>query len=71
MGFEELRSGKKRLWGIQSLLRRKQVDSDRVRRQEGGHQLAKELSVLQLVAIGIGNFESSSLSRSWLLVGVL
>ncbi|KAL0926411.1 hypothetical protein M5K25_002641 [Dendrobium thyrsiflorum] len=55
MGFEELGNGKERRWGIRSLLRRKQVDSDRVKTQDGGHQLAKELSVLQLVAIGVGS----------------
>jgi cationic amino acid transporter 1 len=36
---------------MRALMRRKQVDSDRVR-AAGGHQLAKELSVTQLVAIG-------------------
>ncbi|KAE8814506.1 NEP1-interacting protein-like 1 [Hordeum vulgare] len=36
--------------GIRVLLRRKQVDSDRAR-AAGGHQLAKELSVMQLIAI--------------------
>lgn len=39
---------------MRALMRRKQVDSDRVR-AAGGHQLAKELSVTQLVAIGVGS----------------
>jgi hypothetical protein len=40
-------------WGgrFRSLMRRKQVDSDRVR-AEGQPQLAKELNVPELVAIG-------------------
>jgi len=37
--------------GFRSLMRRKQVDSDRVR-AEGQPQLAKELNVPELVAIG-------------------
>ena len=37
--------------GFQSLMRRKQVDSDRIR-AEGQPQLAKELNVPELVAIG-------------------
>ncbi|PKU81877.1 DNA (cytosine-5)-methyltransferase CMT2 [Dendrobium catenatum] len=53
MGFEKLGNGKERRRGTRSLLRRKQVDSYRVKAQEGGHQLAKELSVHQLVAIGV------------------
>jgi hypothetical protein len=36
--------------GVRSLIRRKQVDSVRVKRR--GQQLAKELSVLHLIAIG-------------------
>ncbi|PKA50914.1 Cationic amino acid transporter 2, vacuolar [Apostasia shenzhenica] len=55
MGFEELGSGRERPWRIQSLMRRKQVDSNRGKAEGGGHQLAKELSVLQLVAIGVGS----------------
>ncbi|XP_077240741.1 cationic amino acid transporter 2, vacuolar-like [Tasmannia lanceolata] len=39
--------------GFQCLIRRKQVDSDHVK--QGGQQLAKELSVLQLIAIGVGS----------------
>lgn len=55
MGFEEVRSSRVEGWaGIRSLIRRKQVDSDRPRAAGGGHhQLAKHLSVPQLVAIGI------------------
>ncbi|KAJ0982564.1 hypothetical protein J5N97_010819 [Dioscorea zingiberensis] len=41
--------------GIRSLMRRKQVDSDRSKAAHGGHQLAKALSVPQLVAIGVGS----------------
>ncbi|XP_042485577.1 cationic amino acid transporter 2, vacuolar-like isoform X2 [Macadamia integrifolia] len=40
-------------WGFRSLMRRKQVDSAHAK--EEGHQLAKELSVLQLIAIGVGS----------------
>ena len=36
--------------GLRSLMRRKPVDSDRVRAE--GQQLAKELNVLELIAIG-------------------
>lgn len=38
--------------GMRSLIRRKQVDSVHVK-SEGHHKLAKELSILQLLAIGI------------------
>jgi hypothetical protein len=37
--------------GVRALMRRKQVDSVRAR-AAGAHQLRKELSVLQLIAIG-------------------
>ncbi|XP_057954367.1 cationic amino acid transporter 2, vacuolar-like [Malania oleifera] len=40
-------------WGFGSLIRRKQVDSVHVKSE--GHQLAKELSVLHLIAIGVGS----------------
>lgn len=40
--------------GVKGLFRRKQVDSDRLR-AEGHHQLAKALSVSQLIAIGVGS----------------
>uniref|UniRef100_A0ACD5X3R1 Uncharacterized protein n=1 Tax=Avena sativa TaxID=4498 RepID=A0ACD5X3R1_AVESA len=50
MGFEEAAGG----GGIRALLRRKQVDSDRAR-AAGGQKLAKELSVTQLIAIGVGS----------------
>ncbi|XP_078177769.1 cationic amino acid transporter 2, vacuolar-like [Carex rostrata] len=40
--------------GVKGLFRRKQVDSDRLR-AEGHHQLAKTLSVSQLIAIGVGS----------------
>ncbi|PUZ37731.1 hypothetical protein GQ55_9G144200 [Panicum hallii var. hallii] len=40
--------------GFRCLMRRKQVDSDRVR-AEGQAQLAKELNVPELVAIGVGS----------------
>ncbi|XP_042387510.1 cationic amino acid transporter 2, vacuolar-like [Zingiber officinale] len=55
MGFEE-GIGKERGGvgvGYQFLTRRKQVDSKRAR-ADVGHQLAKALSVSQLVAIGVG-----------------
>uniref|UniRef100_A0A0E0MPR5 Cationic amino acid transporter C-terminal domain-containing protein n=1 Tax=Oryza punctata TaxID=4537 RepID=A0A0E0MPR5_ORYPU len=51
MGFED---GGGRGGAMRALMRRKQVDSDRVR-AAGGHQLAKELSVTQLIAIGVGS----------------
>lgn len=38
-------------WGFGSLIRRKQVDSIHVRR-EGHTQLARKLSVVDLIAIG-------------------
>lgn len=38
--------------GVRALMRRKQVDSDRARPGGSSHQLRKELSVTQLVAIG-------------------
>lgn len=41
--------------GVKGLFRRKQVDSDRLR-AEGHHQLAKTLSVSQLIAIGNFSF---------------
>ncbi|XP_043725811.1 cationic amino acid transporter 2, vacuolar [Telopea speciosissima] len=41
------------LWGFRSLMRRKQVDSAHGKAK--GHQLAKELSILQLLAIGVGS----------------
>lgn len=40
--------------GIRSLIRRKQVDSVHVK-SEGHHELAKELSIPQLLAIGVGS----------------
>jgi hypothetical protein len=49
MGFEAAAGGGS--GGIRALTRRKQVDSDRAR-AAGGQQLAKELSVTQLIAIG-------------------
>eukprot|EP00268_Persea_americana_P036680 TRINITY_DN361_c0_g1_i1.p1 TRINITY_DN361_c0_g1~~TRINITY_DN361_c0_g1_i1.p1 ORF type:complete len:636 (-),score=100.05 TRINITY_DN361_c0_g1_i1:375-2282(-) len=53
MGFVD----QKISWGFWGgLMRRKQVDnSAHGRRKEGSHQLAKELSVLQLIAIGVGS----------------
>jgi cationic amino acid transporter 1 len=46
--------------GVRALMRRKQVDSDRARPGGSSHQLRKELSVTQLVAIG-RDISSSSL----------
>ncbi|GJN35558.1 hypothetical protein PR202_gb24346 [Eleusine coracana subsp. coracana] len=40
--------------GVHALMRRKQVDSERAR-AAGAHQLRKELSITQLVAIGVGS----------------
>nr|DAD29136.1 TPA_asm: hypothetical protein HUJ06_030604 [Nelumbo nucifera] len=40
-------------WGIRCVLRRKQVDSVHVRTE--GQQLAKELTILQLIVIGVGS----------------
>uniref|UniRef100_A0ACD5WA57 Uncharacterized protein n=1 Tax=Avena sativa TaxID=4498 RepID=A0ACD5WA57_AVESA len=39
--------------GLRSLMRRKPADSDRVRAE--GQQLAKELNILELIAIGVGS----------------
>ncbi|KAI3993853.1 hypothetical protein MKX01_002866 [Papaver californicum] len=41
--------------GIRGLIRRKQVDSNRVTTESGHPKLAKELSILQLMAIGVGS----------------
>lgn len=46
--------------GVRALMRRKQVDSDRARPGGSSHQLRKELSVTQLVAIGRDISSSSS-----------
>lgn len=43
----------KGLFGFQSLIRRKQVDSIHSKSSNGDHQLAKELSIAHLIAIGI------------------
>lgn len=43
--------GRKCFWGFRSLIQRKQVDSVHVR-SEGHHQLARKLSVTDLIAIG-------------------
>ncbi|KAI5316694.1 hypothetical protein L3X38_036401 [Prunus dulcis] len=45
--------GRKCFWGFRSLIQRKQVDSVHVR-SEGHHQLARKLSVADLIAIGVG-----------------
>ncbi|KAK8963661.1 Cationic amino acid transporter 2, vacuolar [Platanthera guangdongensis] len=57
MGFQGSGSGKERPWRIQSLMRRKQADSllDRAKTDAGASQLAKELSVFQLIGIGVGS----------------
>ncbi|MQM05094.1 hypothetical protein Taro_037903 [Colocasia esculenta] len=55
MGFEVGTGNGSLPWGIRTLMRRKQVDSIRGRAEGGHHQLAKELSVLQLIAIGVGS----------------
>ncbi|OVA16428.1 Amino acid/polyamine transporter I [Macleaya cordata] len=57
MGFtvDQQSSGGGISCGIRGLLRRKQVDSNRVRPEDGHHKLAKELSILQLIAIGVGS----------------
>ncbi|KAL6637205.1 hypothetical protein ACP70R_024777 [Stipagrostis hirtigluma subsp. patula] len=56
MALEGGSSGGGRGWGggFRSLMRRKQVDSDRVR-AEGQPQLARELKIPELVAIGVGS----------------
>jgi hypothetical protein len=60
MGFEEAPGGGGGGGGIRALMRRKQVDSDRAR-AAGGQQLAKELSVTQLIAIGASLIQLSAL----------
>lgn len=57
MGFlsDPQKGGKGRghgLFGFQSLIRRKQVDSVHSKSSPGAHQLAKELSISHLIAIG-------------------
>ncbi|XP_059668578.1 cationic amino acid transporter 2, vacuolar-like [Cornus florida] len=42
-------------WGYRSLTRRKQVDSIHSKASDGGHHLAKELSIAHLIAIGVGS----------------
>ncbi|KAK6942059.1 Amino acid/polyamine transporter I [Dillenia turbinata] len=56
MGFVESEKGVggEGLRGIKSLFRRKQVDSVH-NRKESHHQLAKELTVAHLIAIGVGS----------------
>lgn len=44
--------GSKCFWGFRSLIQRKEVDSVHVGRREGHHQLARILSVTDLIAIG-------------------
>ncbi|KAM1332356.1 hypothetical protein FF1_008421 [Malus domestica] len=46
--------GGKCFWGFRSLIQRKEVDSVHVGRREGHHQLARILSVTDLIAIGVG-----------------
>lgn len=53
MGFEEGDGKGMMRRGIGSLMRRKQVDSDRA--SSSHQQLAKELSIPQLIAIGVGS----------------
>uniref|UniRef100_A0A7N1A6W2 Cationic amino acid transporter C-terminal domain-containing protein n=1 Tax=Kalanchoe fedtschenkoi TaxID=63787 RepID=A0A7N1A6W2_KALFE len=55
MGLQAVESVKVGAWGIRSLIRRKQVDSDNVRSSHQHHQLAKELSILHLIAVGVGS----------------
>lgn len=59
MGSLDSTRGGGSAWGIGGLMRRKQVDSVRSS-PEGGRELAKALSVVQLIAIG--RWDRSSLS---------
>ncbi|KAF3789483.1 Cationic amino acid transporter 2 [Nymphaea thermarum] len=52
MGFPEIHGQGWGSWGLHSLVRRKQVDS--LRTKSAGTQLAKDLSIVQLIAIGVG-----------------
>lgn len=54
--------GRKCFWGFRSLIQRKQVDSVHVR-SEGHHQLARKLSVTDLIAIG--NYINLFLTLKW------
>lgn len=60
LGDSQTNGGGNGPWsGLRSLVRRKQVDSIHAR-SRSGHQLAKELSVLHLIAIGNYLFHHSS-----------
>ncbi|XP_031473550.1 cationic amino acid transporter 2, vacuolar-like [Nymphaea colorata] len=52
MGFPEIHGQGWGSWGLHSLVRRKQVDS--LHTKSAGTQLAKDLSIVQLIAIGVG-----------------
>ncbi|CAN6439887.1 unnamed protein product [Victoria cruziana] len=52
MGFPEIHGQGWGSWGLHSLVRRKQVDS--LHTKSAGHRLAKDLSIVQLIAIGVG-----------------
>ncbi|RLM98384.1 cationic amino acid transporter 2, vacuolar-like [Panicum miliaceum] len=53
MGFEGAAGGMG--GGVRALMRRKQVDSERARPAGSSNQLRKELSVAQLITIGVGS----------------
>jgi HD superfamily phosphohydrolase YqeK len=57
--------------GVRALMRRKQVDSERTRAAGSAHQLRKELSVTQLVAIGQEHLFSLSLTLHHLFLLLL
>jgi len=57
--------------GVRALMRRKQVDSERTRAAGSAHQLRKELSVTQLVAIGQEHLSSLTFHVLFLLLLLL
>lgn len=47
-----------KLVDMNSLVRRKQVDSVHLIKKDGNHQLAKKLTAVDLVAIGMGKIQT-------------
>lgn len=60
--------GSKCFWGFRSLIQRKEVDSVHVGRREGHHQLARILSVTDLIAIGNNSINLLLSLAYWVLL---